>query len=45
MKLDGIFLCVRCHGTKTDLKIVKGEGTVCIDEEACEIVREVNPGG
>lgn len=41
MRLDGIFQCVRCHGTKTDLTVVRGEGTVCTDEEACELVREL----
>lgn len=39
MELAGLFQCVRCHGTQTELKVIPGEGTVCEDEAACEVVR------
>lgn len=44
MKLEGVFVCVRCGGTLTDLTIVKVEGTVCKDEEACQLIRDMFNG-
>jgi hypothetical protein len=43
--LDGIFQCILCHGTKTDLRVVKNVGLVCIDEKACQLIREMDDGG
>lgn len=41
MQLIGIFQCVRCHATHTELTIVKGEGTVCEDVATCQQIREL----
>lgn len=39
VKLEGIFVCVRCGAELTELVVVKGEGTVCADTEACRFTR------
>lgn len=38
VRLEGVFVCVRCNGELTELKVVENEGTVCADEVACELV-------
>jgi DNA-directed RNA polymerase subunit RPC12/RpoP len=39
MRLEGVFLCVRCGAELTELKIVREEGAVCEDEATCQLIR------